>query len=132
MRKLSTRQEAERDEIGAELEEAEKALEDEVSSFNEDVKRMFEDRVQPLLDKVNAARDRARSLRDDVVAQMEDYAGERSERWAESDAGQAYEEWKDRWEGLDLEDAEMEDPSELDAPDAAAREFLDADAEVAS
>jgi uncharacterized protein YukE len=53
--------------------------------------------------------------RDGIVQEMSDYLGERSEKWQEGDAGQAYQAWMDEWEGLDLE--EVDTPDMPDAPD---------------
>lgn len=53
--------------------------------------------------------------RDDLVQQMQDYQGERSDRWQEGDAGQAYQSWIDEWENLDL--SEVETPDMPDQPE---------------
>jgi hypothetical protein len=55
----------------------------------------------------------AASFRDDLVRAMDDYAGERSDKWTESDAGSAYEEWKSEWENLAIEEGDM-DPPDID------------------
>jgi hypothetical protein len=57
----------------------------------------------------------AAGWRDGIVQEMSDYQNERSEKWQEGDAGQAYQAWIDEWEGLDLEEVEM--PDMPDAPD---------------
>lgn len=62
----------------------------------------------------------AASWRENLVSEMDSYASDRSDKWQESDAGQAFEEWKSEWEGAELEVEELEAP-DLDeiAPDRA-------------
>ena len=82
------------------------------------------DAVEALREKVNAYNDvlaEAREFRDDMVGGMEDYMSERSEKWTEGDAGQAYAQWKDEWEALELDD--IDDPEGHD--DLAHRDLLE-------
>jgi hypothetical protein len=46
---------------------------------------------------------------------MDTYIGERSEKWAESDAGQNYESWKNDWEGYDI--TELSTIDEIESPE---------------
>ncbi len=46
-------------------------------------------------EKYNEALATAREFIEDVVSEMSDYQSERSEKWTESDAGSAYENWTD-------------------------------------
>ncbi|WNM70219.1 hypothetical protein [Myxococcus phage Mx1] len=76
--------------------------------------------VEERLKDYNEALDEARGFRDDVVADMEAYVDERSEKWQDSDAGSAYISWKDSWEQLDLEDASLDIPDDIEDLDDSA------------
>jgi len=55
--------------------------------------------------------------RDGIIQEMSDYQAERSDKWQEGDAGQAYQEWIDEWEGLDLTEIEVPELGEMPEPD---------------
>jgi hypothetical protein len=55
--------------------------------------------------------------RDGIVQEMRDYQGERSDRWQEGEAGQAYESWIGEWEGLDLSEVEVPDMPDQPEPE---------------
>lgn len=59
--------------------------------------------------KVQALRD----YRDELVAEMQCYYDEKSERWQDGEKGAAYQTWIDEWETLDIPD----DPEPLEQPD---------------
>lgn len=53
----------------------------------------------------------------EIVSDMSNYQSERSEKWMEGEAGQAYQEWIDEWEAAELESLETpEMPDELEYP----------------
>jgi len=99
-----------RDEIVADLNKAETELQAEhalvtaaIEAFNVKV------------DAYNAACGEARGFVDDMVSQIDSDMADKTERWQESDKGQAVEAWKGELEGVDLDDIE---PLEIpDLPD---------------
>ena len=48
----------------------------------------------------------AREFVGEVNGDMDEYIAGRSEKWTESDAGEAYSNWKDEWENIELDDVE--------------------------
>lgn len=90
MKSLTKKQVAERNQIASDLDTAFEAVEQAVEQYN---------------DKLSAARD----FRDDIVSQMDDYASDRSEKWPESETGQAFAEWKSQWEDGTLEDISLDE-----------------------
>jgi chromosome segregation ATPase len=97
--------------------EAAEALEKAIDEFNA--------AVAPFREKLEAARDHynekvtdLRSVYGDIAGEARSYYSERSERWQESEAGQAYSEWVDRLDEIELEEIELEVPEELEPPDA--------------
>jgi hypothetical protein len=120
MKKLSKRDEERRAEIKAELE----AAEIEVTSAIEEVNLLIDGKLAAAIDTYNQAVNNLDGLRDDVVAAMEEYAGDRSEKWQEGDAGQSYEEWKSEWENLDA--TELDKVEHIEVPEFNHAEALEA------
>ncbi len=67
------------------------------------------------IDAYNAVLEEVSSFRDDMVGKMEDYVGERSEKWQESDAASSYQDWQSEWESIDL--AEVTHIEDVTIPD---------------
>jgi hypothetical protein len=63
---------------------------------------------------VNEALSKCRDFRDEIVGEMDEYMADRSEKWTESDAGEAYSGWKDEWENFELDDIEPAEIAEID------------------
>lgn len=98
MKKLSKKQEAEfqsrLDDIQEKQEAVDKAhqgMQKTVEDYNEEV-RGYNELVQNLMD-----------YRDELVADMQCYFDDRSERWQEGEAGQNYQSWMSDWETLEVE-----------------------------
>lgn len=64
----------------------------------------------------NGILDELTTFRDEIVSQIDNYISDRSERWQETDAASNYEDWKQSWENLDLDN--VDEPDELDLDDA--------------
>lgn len=70
--------------------------------------------VQSAIDNFNEVTERAQGFRDDVARQIEDYMGERTEKWLEGERGQAYEEWRSAWDSAQLGTIELVQPDDID------------------
>lgn len=116
MRKLSKVNSKTRDEIVTRFRELKTELEESISKYNEAVSEAFKE-VAEAKDALNEAIKDGASFRDDIVSEMDEYVGDRSEKWQESDAAQEYESWKSEWEQCELEEIDIEEPTELDMPD---------------
>ena len=53
----------------------------------------------------NEARSAVDSFREDRLAEMEEWAEERSERWHEGEAGEAHQSWRDAWDDEPCDEA---------------------------
>ncbi len=117
MKKLSKTRLARRDELAAKLREAREKLTDAFSeAYNQGGS------IRDTWDAYQALVEEATTFRDEVVSDMDSYASDRSEKWAEGDAGQAYEEWKSEWENVELDLGELDEPDYEDiVPDFAER-----------
>lgn len=88
-----------------EVEEAHAAMREAIEAYNAKISAF------------NEAVDDARSFADDIVREIEEYVGERSEKWQQSDAAPSYEEWRSAWENWGSE--RLEEAEVPDAPDDA-------------
>jgi hypothetical protein len=83
---------------------------EEQAAIGGELRSAYED-YENALSALNDAIQKAEDFKAEVVGAMDEYLSERSEKWTESEAGQAYSEWKDAWESFELEQAE---PVEVD------------------
>lgn len=122
MKRLSKTQIAERNDIVKRLGEAESHLSMVIDEFNGTLERLFAP-IEAAMSAVNDLRNEAAGFRDGIVSDMESYAGERSEKWQDSDAGNDFESWKGEWENIDFEEIQIECPEQVDPPDSISEEF---------
>ncbi len=121
MKKLSKEQIAQIDSASAECARIQGEINDLVVKYNEfleEWKGIAEEQVQAYNQRVNEILGVYR----DAAEEARDYQSEKSEKWADSEAGQEYEEWVSKLEDVETEvytiDLEIPDPlEELDAPD---------------
>lgn len=83
MKRLSKEQRRERDRLIGELEAVQAKLEQAAAEYTA---------------KLGEAQDFCRR----VVEEMEAYEGDRSEKWADSEAGQRYVQWREDWENVEF------------------------------
>lgn len=69
------------------------------------------------VDAYNGVLQKARDWQSDVVQQIDDYMGEKSEKWLDGDAGQAYQSWRDDIENETLDDIDQMEVPEKPEPD---------------
>lgn len=116
MKKLNKTQLKQRDDIGTKINDAFSDLAKAIEKYNETINAARSD-VEAALTDYNAAIGEAASFRDDLVSEMDSYEGDRSEKWAETEAGEAFANWKSEWEGAELDEVEIDFPEELETPD---------------
>lgn len=116
MKKLNKTQLKRRDAIGTAINDAHATLAVAIGKYNAQLLSMQQE-VDGAVEEYNEALSQARDFRDEVVSEMEDYAGDKSEKWTDSDAGTAFSDWKSEWEQVELEDVEVEYPDEIEVPD---------------
>lgn len=119
MKALSKRDIGTRDAIIERCREAFAELDAAIEHYNEMVSAAYND-LEAAAQKYNEARDEAQGWCGDIACEIETYREERSEKWQDSEAGQAYTDWQEQYEGCRLERAEFE------APEPLAIEFEDA------
>lgn len=119
MKSLSKADEARRAELIANFELADVAIDKVLVEIN----NLIDEQLNPAIDRYNELVVEATAFRDDVVAAIDEYIGERSDKWLESDKGQAYASWKSEWESFDT--SELETVEALQSPDTEHGQNLD-------
>lgn len=112
LKKLSKNDLAAREDLVKRLNEAFSALNNSIDEFNSALQARWAE-VEDAQNVYNAVIGDAQAWRDEIVGQIDDYIGERSEKWHEGDKAEAYETFKGEYEGLDLTESDMSAPDEL-------------------
>ena len=116
MTKFTDEQLQEHADIIEKLREAKSKLETSVSKFN-DLVASESAEVQAELDDYNELVDSAEEFRTQVVGDMNEHYYDKSDKWQESEKGQAYLEWISDWDNADLAPIEIEFPDPIDEPE---------------
>src|SRR5262249_9050748 len=101
------------------------ALQAAVERFNDGQREAWEPVVHAQ-SVVNTKIEEATQWRTDIAAEMDEYLTERSEKWQESERGQAYQAWRDEYEE-EMDAIELDEPPdiELEEPDEVTLEAED-------
>lgn len=111
--KLDKRDRKRRDEIVERLLASREKLEVAISDYNDAIEKAQTD-LEEHIDDYNLILDDAIGLVDDVVSQAESDMEERSEKWQESDRGQAVQTWIDAIREIDLEAIKIDFPDPIE------------------
>ena len=123
MKNLSKTQQKELSDLVERLRDSSDLITAAVTKFNETMTFAW-DGVAGALEAYNSVIQEANAFREQVAADQQSYIDDRSEKWQESDAGQAYEAWKQEWEGT-LDELQMDPPQEAEEPDLSAADTLE-------
>lgn len=116
MKKLTKTQEKEKAEHSSNLFDAHSAVEEAINKYNAILEAAKED-VEIAVNDFNEKLSGARTFCEQLVSDMENYEGERSDKWQESDAASSFQDWKSEWENIQLDDFEVDFPEPLEAPE---------------
>lgn len=116
MQKIDKTQQAELSRLDQELDAAGDKLIEAIQTFNT-WKQEWWQKVAEAQEAYNALVSEAKELVEGLRDEVETYYDERSEKWQESDRGQVYQGWLQEFQQIDLEEADLEEPPELDIPD---------------
>lgn len=115
MKALTKQQKTDKDALVTRLRAGKEKLDAAIASFN--AARAAEwAKVEAALTSFNEAVVAAGEMRDEVVGAIDDYMGERSEKWQDSEVAERYVEWQSQWEELHCEEVELDEPEDLDLP----------------
>lgn len=116
MRKLNREQEQQRADISAKLNAAREVYNERVAELNNALADLRA-AVERAAESYNEAAQEARDFAADIANQQSEYVCERSEKWTDSDAGNAYSEWQSTWENYSPNDIEPDMPQDMDEHD---------------
>lgn len=122
MKSLSRDQLQTMNRLAEQLSETGEDLQEAIQRFNQHLRSANEE-VQTLQDRFNELVQEAQSFVQTVHDEQEAYRDERSDRWQEGDAGQAYEEWMDAW-SIELEEVDLALPEEIEIDSLGAVDML--------
>lgn len=112
MKKVSTKKEKELDELLNTLKEAQQDYNEKAEEIREMLEDLFSELTE-LRDTAENARDELREKTVEIHEDIEAYCDERSERWHDTEKGEAYSEWLSAWE---YATDEIEHITEIEAP----------------
>lgn len=122
MKNLTKEQSIRKDQIANALTKIGDELKDAINRYNAQMSSMFAP-VEELQGRFNELLADAQAFIDGVHEEQEAYKEERSDRWRDGDAGQAYSDWAGEW-SITFDEVEMECPEPLDEPTLDALESL--------
>lgn len=117
MKKLNKTDAKRFEELKEELRKKLTALQEATEAYNTAQQEAW-NKYTEVREEFDACLDECQSLVNAIGARMERYYEEKSDSWLNSEAGQAFEAFKDTWTEVDLDAEEPEEPVELpEAPE---------------
>ncbi len=115
MRRLSKKRLAEFTGHRTSIESARERLESLINVYNEHCETVFAP-VEEAASALDGFTTEFNAWAEEIHAEMDEYHGERSDRWQESAAGGEYECWQDAWADV-LDELDLEKPEPLEMPE---------------
>ena len=112
MKRLSKEQLKKHADLSAELHDAHEELDGAIKQFNETVATAYA-KLETFVETFNSKVADANAFIEEVHSEQESYADDKSDRWRESDAGAAYDDWMSEWDQA-VDEVQLEDQPELD------------------
>ena len=114
--KLSKEERERREEIASKLREQAEKVAGAVSAMN-DAMTAAREIVEAEVEAYNAIVSEAEEFAQDVASQADEAISEKSEKWQEGERGQAAEQWKGEWEGLQFDELSVDTLGDIDWDD---------------
>ena len=114
-----------REKLVAELREKADKVEDAIAVYNDLVKAARLD-VEAALTAYNETLQEVAGFAEDIVSQADQDLSEKSEKWQDSERGQAALAWKEEWDTAMFEQLEIEFPDDIEAPEPTHADDLEA------
>jgi len=122
MKKLNGQQSEEMIKHIGEIERLRDELEKAISELNDAMAEKYAD-IEAITDELNTAIADANDFRQNMADLMQEYYDERSEKWQQGEAGDAYSNWLDEW-NQELYEVSVDAYTEIDVPDCEALDAL--------
>lgn len=124
MKKLTKGSQAELDALRVRIAKTAEGVESAIEKFNETMSEAWDD-VAAAVDEYNELIGEANEVRENLHEEMESWASDKSDRWQESDAGQAHADWRGQWEEEFETIDEVEKPDSIEVPEMTAAEAIE-------
>jgi ElaB/YqjD/DUF883 family membrane-anchored ribosome-binding protein len=129
--KLTVREQKRKGELVTGLRQARSQLEDSISEFNKAVADAKE-LLKVAEDKYNETLQEARGFCEDMANDWDNQIAERSDSWRESEQAEAAQKLVNEWNGVSLDDVDLDMPDEIEVPSEDHSEVLEQLPEEAS
>jgi uncharacterized protein YukE len=117
MNKLTQAQIKQKTELIEALKKAMEKLDEARSTYNDALQDEY-NKYKEFVDSYNSANEELRTFIGECAEEMSAYFDEKSEKWQEGEAGEAYAAWKDAWEAAaEFDDHDVREPDEAEEPD---------------
>lgn len=116
MKTISREQRAEKTRIAGVLRDKRDAVVKAIEAYNT-ARATLVGAIEDAQNEFNEALEEARSFVGDVKSAMDDYSGERTEKWQEGETGQLFGTWQSAWEEISLEDIDVSLPEDIEEVD---------------
>lgn len=104
---LSKAEQVKRTELVEQLRTAKGKLEDAVAVYNDGLTKL-RDELRSKAEEYNTTLVEVRGWTEDIFSQADSDYDDKSDKWRDSDAGEAAQQWKSEWENLGLDEIELE------------------------
>ncbi len=123
--KLTKEEKGIREDILTRLQQAQDVLEESITDFNDELE-MAKERVLSRVEAYNIVLGEAKEFAEGITGRIDEDVEEMSDHWKEGEKAQAVEEMKNSWEGLELDELELELPEPVDFSLSHAEDFENA------
>jgi vacuolar-type H+-ATPase subunit H len=96
--KLTSKEDARKSELEAELEQAVGAVEDARNELQEEIAKLIADFNEKHVDPLNTKLEEAHGFVEDIVNERQGEYDDKSERWQDGERGQSAQSWLQEWE----------------------------------
>jgi hypothetical protein len=110
--KLDKQEKERRDQIVADIYESAGKLEDAIAVYNDEMTKL-RGPLDEAIRNYNEVVESARGFAEDIASAADCAIDDKSEKWQDSDNGQAAVLWKDEWESASFDEIEVEYPDDL-------------------
>jgi exonuclease VII small subunit len=111
--KLTSKEDARKSELEAELEQEVGAMEDAKTELQDAIQKLIDDFNEQHVEPLNAKLTEARGFVEDIYNERQGEYDDKSERWQEGERGEAAQSWLTEWQtGMDA----LDDMSPIEAP----------------
>ena len=111
MKKLTKEHIQKRAAIVEELSEKMGAVNTLIQKLNAEIASQWED-IESAKEAYNQTIQEANALQEEIASDIDNYVGERSEKWQEGEQASRYEDWKSQWEES-FDECDLEEPEGL-------------------